>query len=154
MLGAGCCCAARRLASRADHRRLARLPLIRTILMFIVPHCFAAISASCSGAGDAVDALAYPGRHDGDGRPPGCGAGTLERVRQGGKLSDALADIDGLPSMAVRMLKLGEETGQLPVLAGRIAEFFEAKLAAQPRSDRRHCRPGCRSSRSASWSEA
>jgi general secretion pathway protein F len=59
---------------------------------------------------------------------PAAWAGVLERVRQGGKLSDALADIDGLPSMAVRMLKLGEETGQLPVLAGRIAEFFEAKL--------------------------
>jgi len=26
------------------------------------------------------------------------------------------------------MLRLGEETGQLPVLAGRIAEFYEAKL--------------------------
>ena len=30
--------------------------------------------------------------------------------------------------MAVRMLRLGEETGQLPVLAGRIAEFYESKL--------------------------
>jgi general secretion pathway protein F len=30
--------------------------------------------------------------------------------------------------MAVRMLRLGEETGQLPVLASRIAEFYEAKL--------------------------
>ena len=30
--------------------------------------------------------------------------------------------------MAVRMLRLGEETGQLPMLAGRVAEFYEAKL--------------------------
>ena len=30
--------------------------------------------------------------------------------------------------MAVRMLRLGDETGQLPVLAGRVAEFYEAKL--------------------------
>jgi general secretion pathway protein F len=30
--------------------------------------------------------------------------------------------------MAIRMLRLGEETGQLPTLAGRIAEFYEAKL--------------------------
>jgi general secretion pathway protein F len=50
------------------------------------------------------------------------------RVRQGSKLSDALADANVLPAMAVRMLKLGEETGQLPTLAGRIAEFYEAKL--------------------------
>jgi general secretion pathway protein F len=53
---------------------------------------------------------------------------TVERVRHGGKLSDALADTAALPPMAVRMLRLGEETGQLPVLAGRVAEFFEAKL--------------------------
>ena len=30
--------------------------------------------------------------------------------------------------MAIRMLRIGEETGQLPVLAGHIAEFYEAKL--------------------------
>jgi general secretion pathway protein F len=33
--------------------------------------------------------------------------------------------------MAVRMLRLGEETGQLPTLAGRVAEFYEAKLQRQ-----------------------
>jgi general secretion pathway protein F len=51
-----------------------------------------------------------------------------DRVRHGGKLSEALAASNVLPSMAVRMLRLGEETGQLPVLADRIAEFYEAKL--------------------------
>lgn len=51
-----------------------------------------------------------------------------ERVRHGGKLSEALSTLSTLPPMAVRMLRLGEETGQLPVLAGRVAEFYEAKL--------------------------
>lgn len=51
-----------------------------------------------------------------------------DRVRQGGKLSEALSASSSLPPMAVRMLRLGEETGQLPVLAGRVAEFYEAKL--------------------------
>jgi general secretion pathway protein F len=51
-----------------------------------------------------------------------------DRVRHGGKLSDALSAGSSLPPMAVRMLRLGEETGQLPVLAGRVAEFYEAKL--------------------------
>jgi general secretion pathway protein F len=51
-----------------------------------------------------------------------------DRVRHGGKLSDALSASSSLPPMAVRMLRLGEETGQLPVLAGRVAEFYEAKL--------------------------
>lgn len=52
----------------------------------------------------------------------------VEQVRQGGKLSDALGDVGTLPAMAVRMLRLGEETGQLPLLAGRVAEFYETKL--------------------------
>ncbi|MBR0873365.1 type II secretion system F family protein [Bradyrhizobium tropiciagri] len=55
-------------------------------------------------------------------------AAAADRVRHGGKLSDALAAADNLPAMAVRMLRLGEETGQLPALAGRVAEFYEAKL--------------------------
>lgn len=51
-----------------------------------------------------------------------------DRVRHGTKLSDALAETDALPAMAVRMLRLGDETGQLPMLSGRIADFYEAKL--------------------------
>jgi general secretion pathway protein F len=51
-----------------------------------------------------------------------------DRVRHGGKLTDALSAVGILPPMAVRMLRLGEETGQLTTLAGRIAEFYEAKL--------------------------
>lgn len=51
-----------------------------------------------------------------------------DRVRHGGKLSEALSASSSMPPMAVRMLRLGEETGQLPALSGRIAEFYEAKL--------------------------
>lgn len=51
-----------------------------------------------------------------------------DRVRHGGKLSEALGVANVLPAMAIRMLRLGEETGQLSALSGRIAEFYEAKL--------------------------
>jgi general secretion pathway protein F len=52
----------------------------------------------------------------------------VERVRQGGKLSEALEESGSLPATAVRTLRLGEETGQLPVVAGRVAEFYETRL--------------------------
>lgn len=52
----------------------------------------------------------------------------VDRVRHGGKLSDALADTTLLPAMAIRMLRIGEETGKLPELSGNVAEFYEAKL--------------------------
>jgi general secretion pathway protein F len=64
----------------------------------------------------------------GAGDPPGVWSKAVDRVRHGGKLSDALADTALLPAMAIRMLRIGEETGQLPVLSGNIAEFYEAKL--------------------------
>ncbi len=48
-------------------------------------------------------------------------ARVADRVRHGGKLSEARAVAGSLPPMAVRMLRLDEETGQLPVLAGRVA---------------------------------
>jgi len=54
--------------------------------------------------------------------------GAVDRVRHGAKFSDALADTAALPPMAVRMLRLGDETGQLPMIAARVAEFYEAKL--------------------------
>jgi general secretion pathway protein F len=52
----------------------------------------------------------------------------VDKVRQGGKLSEALAQTRALPAMAVRTLRLGEDSGQLPMLAGRIADFYDAKL--------------------------
>jgi general secretion pathway protein F len=52
----------------------------------------------------------------------------VERVRQGGKLSEALEESGSLPTTALRTLRLGEETGQLPLVAGRVAEFYEVRL--------------------------
>lgn len=68
-----------------------------------------------------VDIMAVTGRVD-----PWTAA--ADRVRHGGKLSDALATAAILPPMAIRMLRIGEETGQMPTLSARIAEFYEAKL--------------------------
>jgi general secretion pathway protein F len=53
---------------------------------------------------------------------------TADRVRHGGKLSDALSAAAILPPMAIRMIRIGEETGQMPTLSARVAEFYEAKL--------------------------
>jgi general secretion pathway protein F len=68
-----------------------------------------------------VDIMAVTGRRS-------AWTAAADRVRHGGKLSEALAAAAMLPPMAIRMLRLGEETGQLAILAARIAEFYEAKL--------------------------
>jgi general secretion pathway protein F len=52
----------------------------------------------------------------------------VDKVRHGGRLSEALTTTGALPQTAIRTLRLGEDSGQLPMLAGRIADFYEAKL--------------------------
>jgi general secretion pathway protein F len=110
-------------------RGVARLPLIRPVLGFHRTALFCRNLGVLLASGVALtttlrilsDMMATTG-------DPTDWPKTVDRVRHGGKLSDALAATAALPTMAVRMLRLGEETGQLPMLAGRVAEFFEAKL--------------------------
>jgi len=108
---------------------VARLPLIRPILTFHRTALFCRNLALLLGSGVALttslrilaDMMSASGRSS-------AWARAAEKVRHGGKLSDALSAEGALPAMAVRTLRLGEETGQLPALAGRVAEFYEAKL--------------------------
>jgi general secretion pathway protein F len=110
-------------------RNFIRLPLVRSIVTFYVTALFCRNLGILLSSGMTMSA-ALRILVDMMGRP---GESTVwtqvaDRVRHGGKLSDALAESEALPAMAVRMLKLGEETGQLGVLSGRIAEFYQTKL--------------------------
>ena len=110
-------------------RNLARLPFVKSIVTFHITAFFCRNLGVLLGSGMTMSAalrilvnmMDRPGQ-------PAVWTQVADRVRHGGKLSDALADTEALPAMAVRMLKLGEETGQLPMLSGRIAEFYQAKL--------------------------
>jgi general secretion pathway protein F len=55
--------------------------------------------------------------------------GVVEGVRRGGRLVDALARMNYLPQLALKMLRVGEESGELATVAKRTAEFYETKLA-------------------------
>jgi general secretion pathway protein F len=109
--------------------RLSRLPLVRPVLMYHRTALFNRNLGVLLASGVPltatlrilVDMMAATGSVE-------VWTKTVDRVRHGGKLSDALGDTGVLPAMAVRMLRLGEETGQLPMLAGRVAEFYEARL--------------------------
>jgi general secretion pathway protein F len=52
-----------------------------------------------------------------------------EQVRNGRRFGDALTDTDLLPPLAIRMLRVGDETGDLASIAQHAAEFYEHKLA-------------------------
>ena len=51
-----------------------------------------------------------------------------EQVRNGRRFADALADTDLLPPLAVRMLRVGDETGDLPSIAAHASQFYEHRL--------------------------
>lgn len=51
----------------------------------------------------------------------------LDALRQGNRLGYAL-EILQLPPLAVRMLRLGEQSGELASLAYRVADFYEVRL--------------------------
>jgi len=122
------------VARRPNVRRyvsgaLARLPFVKTIVTFHTAALFCRNLAVLLGSGMTLSAALriLADMMERQGRSAAW-TQVVDRVRHGGKLSDALADGGALPAMAVRMLKLGEETGQLAMLSGRIADFYEAKL--------------------------
>ena len=51
-----------------------------------------------------------------------------DQVRNGRRFADALAETDLLPVLAVRMLRVGDETGDLPSIASHAAQFYEHRL--------------------------
>lgn len=109
--------------------RVVRLPVVRTIVALHLTGMFCRNLEVLLSAGVDLSVslriIANMMSTWGDGA---AWSRVVERVRQGGKLSEALEESGCLPAMAVRILRLGEETGQLPSLAGRVAEFYETKL--------------------------
>jgi len=51
-----------------------------------------------------------------------------DQVRNGRRFADALAETDLLPPLAVRMLRVGDETGDLALIARHAAQFYEHRL--------------------------
>ena len=108
---------------------LTRLPLIRRVVSFYTTALFCRNLGVLLGSGvNLTTTLRILVDMMGSLGSVGPWAAASDRVRHGTKLSDALADVQMLPTMALRMLRLGDETGQLPLLAGRVAEFYETKL--------------------------
>ena len=52
-----------------------------------------------------------------------------EQVRNGRRFIEALAESDLVPPLAVRMLRVGDETGDLSAIAQHAAQFYEQRLA-------------------------
>lgn len=54
-----------------------------------------------------------------------------DHIRRGGRLVNSIAESNFVPPLAARMLRIGEESGCLDVVAARCADYYEAKLTDQ-----------------------
>jgi type IV pilus assembly protein PilC len=52
-------------------------------------------------------------------------------VRQGGTIAAPLGRSEVFPTMVTHMVSVGEETGQLEPMLGKIADFYEAEVDAK-----------------------
>ncbi len=96
---------------RADTARFART--LSTLLGNGVP-----LLEAFRGAGDVVEMLPLAER-----------LGVVaERLREGGRLADELARAQALPAFAVQMIRVGEESGDLPSMLERVADVYEREL--------------------------
>jgi type IV pilus assembly protein PilC len=57
-------------------------------------------------------------------------ADVIESVKSGGSLTDPLKEASIFPSMVVQMIAVGEETGNLDAMLTKVADFYEAEVAA------------------------
>jgi type IV pilus assembly protein PilC len=55
---------------------------------------------------------------------------TRESIREGGHLSDPLKKSGIFPNMVTSMISVGEETGSLDVMLGKIADFYDMEVDA------------------------
>jgi type II secretory pathway component PulF len=53
-----------------------------------------------------------------------------EGVREGKSLAEPMQESDFFPSMAVQMIKVGEETGELGKMLGHVSAFYQSNVAA------------------------
>src|SRR5579872_648213 len=115
--------------SRKVRSQLLRLPYLRTIAEYRRAAVFCRNLCLLLTAGSTLPAsLRVIGELMATSGDASIWAETTARVRHGDKLSESLAATQALPPLAIRTLRLGEESGQLTMLAARVAEYYEVKL--------------------------
>jgi type IV pilus assembly protein PilC len=57
-------------------------------------------------------------------------ADVIESVKSGGSIADPLKEATIFPSMVAQMIAVGEETGNLDAMLSKVADFYEAEVAA------------------------
>ena len=79
---------------------------------------------------DIVQALEITGTTAGNHVIESALADVSTRVQEGARISEPLAENPIFPPMVSQMVKIGEETGELDKMLGKIADFYEDEVDA------------------------
>lgn len=103
-----------------------RLPLIRDILVQLyVVQFMRVMSLSLANGVTMLDALRASREIVRSSVFRAFVSGLEERVTQGGALASGFQEARFLPSLVPQMITTGEETGNLAIVMGRVADFYE-----------------------------
>jgi general secretion pathway protein F len=111
------------------HRRVLRLPVIGNVVSGVSVERFAralgTLLANGVGLPDALGlvANAVPNRAIG-----AVIASAVDRVKQGERLGDTLEEGGAMPLLAVQLVRVGEESGRLVEMLGRLADIYAQEV--------------------------
>jgi type IV pilus assembly protein PilC len=96
---------------------------------------FSRTLASLVGAGvDIIKALEITGSTSGNSLIEDAVVDVRERVHQGASIAQPLTEAAIFPPMVAHMVRVGEETGELEKMLGKIADFYEDEVDASIQS--------------------
>jgi general secretion pathway protein F len=120
----------RRPGARLSRDRfLLRVPLAGPLIAKIEVERFARSLAALLGNGVQLpDALDLAERTVGNAAVAAAAARAREMVKQGQRLADGLRDGGAFPTLAVQMIRIGEESGSLEGILGKLADAYAAEV--------------------------
>src|SRR5204862_8192428 len=109
-----------------------RLPMkIGDVVLKVTMARFSRTPSTLVAAGvDIIQALEITGTTAGNWVIEDALAGVRAKVHEGVPIAQPLLDNDIFPPMVAQMVKIGEETGELEKMLGKIADFYEDEVDA------------------------
>lgn len=108
-----------------------RMPIFGTIILKVAVSKFARTLSTLLRSGVAIlAALEIVSKTSGNARLEKVITDLMASVKRGESISGPLEKSEIFPSMVVRMIAIGEETGELEAMLTKIADFYDAQVDA------------------------
>lgn len=118
------------------------MPMFGTfITKMVVARFCRTLATLLAGGVTAVDAMKSAGPTSGSDKIKDAVFKAIEEIEEGKSMSDALEESGYFPAMVTGMVAIGEESGSLPEMLDKVAEFFEEDVEITSRNLRAMIEP-------------